>query len=117
MFSSMPADRGDPRSLTNVQSNLIAECVSRAADQDVSQADVARTADVIEATITRWTQGHWPKSAEQIIRAYAQLLGTTPGQLWVAAAEDWQQPRPGSPKWVALDQDRILRELRPPSDE
>lgn len=99
--------RGDPRDLTNVQSNLIAETVARAEARNIAQADIARRACVSEATITRWKQGHWPKGAEQIVRAYAQLAATTPGRLWTAAAKDWQEPREGSPKWAALEADRI----------
>lgn len=58
----------------------------RAARPRVRQIDVATRAGVGEKTVTHFEAGRWwVRETDAIVQAYADLLDTTPLELWRAA--------------------------------
>jgi hypothetical protein len=63
----------------------------RAARPRIRQIDVATRAGVGEKTVTHFEAGRWwIRETDAIVGSYAELLGTTPEELWRAAID-----RPG----------------------
>lgn len=55
------------------------------------QVHVAAMADVDQSTIDRFERCMaWPRKLDQVIAAYAEILGVTQQDLWAEAVERWR---------------------------
>jgi transcriptional regulator with XRE-family HTH domain len=114
----MAARPAKPENLSNVQSNVIYECMQIRERAGVSQRDLARRMGLkSHMPINRWEKGRWGTARgpgpDEIIAAYAELTKKDSGAIWRSAVRSWHTPVPGSPKsqlaGLASEAEHLLR--------
>lgn len=68
--------------------------VAREARQESGrkQSHFAAAADVDQSTITRFEQGiAWPRNADRVVSAYAEVLDIPALELWARALKKWRE--------------------------
>jgi transcriptional regulator with XRE-family HTH domain len=105
-------ERINPGLLSDVQNNVIWECVRIRLAHDAALEDVARLVPTSRQDIQKWENGRWLHKADAIIKAYAELDRVAPRTIWARAIREQTLP-PGSPKAVYLSR----RRMRPSDDE
>jgi lambda repressor-like predicted transcriptional regulator len=72
---------------------LAHNCRAARTSKGVSLAGIADDAGVSESVIKTFEEGKtWPKKVEQIVDAYAQVVGTEAWKIWDGAAGNWGDP-------------------------
>jgi transcriptional regulator with XRE-family HTH domain len=96
----MPEAPPNPRTLSNVQNNVIHKCVRIREKAKISQRELEERLGLAHGSIPRWERGRWLKNADEIVAGYAALTPFDPGSIWRCAVKSWHAPAEGSPKFL-----------------